>query len=157
MRWLILTLCLLPTLAQSQPQFFDCNRVSYFTDECPDKAVQPPAPAPVPPEPERLTAETAPMFTPELMAPDVPPLMVQLAQDPTEENAKEFLVWHLNKMIKSLEMEALISRTLANNPEVFEGLNARLMAALAAKAASSGNAGGIGALTIPKGLLHGNQ
>jgi hypothetical protein len=80
--WLSLT-------APSQGQdvrLLDCAQVHFFGPAC--VPVVPLPSAPPPPVPAG-----APLFSPETMAPDTPPLLLKLFDEPTVANAQAFLDW----------------------------------------------------------------
>jgi len=66
-------------------RLLDCAQVQFFGPACVPVAPLPPPSPPTPPP--------APLFSPETMAPDTPPLLLQLLEEPTLDNARAFLAW----------------------------------------------------------------
>jgi len=102
--------------------FFDCGTVRFFGEGCvpePRATVKgPPAVTSTPPPAVFATSPpaTAPasppdaLFTPETMAPDTPPLLLQLLQEPTAANAQAFLDWQRARLARILEVQQLLQR-----------------------------------------------
>lgn len=67
-------------------RLLDCAQVHFFGPAC--VPVVPLPSAPPPPVPAG-----APLFSPETMAPDTPPLLLKLFDEPTVANAQAFLDW----------------------------------------------------------------
>src|SRR5256885_1098607 len=83
--------------AQGQDvRLLDCGQVQFFGPACVPVAPPPPAQAP------------APMFNPQLMAPDTPPLMLKLLEDPTLENASAFLAWQEERLTRIAAVQQLL-------------------------------------------------
>lgn len=103
-------------------RFFDCGTVRFFGEGCvpePRAPVEgPPAVRSSPPPavsatPPPATAPASPpdaLFTPETMAPDTPPLLLQVLQDPTEAHAQAFLDWQRARLARIVEVQALLQR-----------------------------------------------
>jgi hypothetical protein len=109
-------------------RFFPCGVVQFFDEPCPPAAApvvpvpeipaipsDPPAPVPPPPPAApgpRTASETTgtlpPLFTPETVSPDMPPLLLQLLQEPTEAHARAFLAWHQARLQRIREVQALL-------------------------------------------------
>ena len=104
MRWFLVALCcLLPTVAPAQSvTLLDCGTVHFFGEPCPPDAPALPQPTPAPPPPP------PPLFPRETMAPDTPPLLVTLMQDPTAENARAFLAFQKAKLARLAEVQRLL-------------------------------------------------
>lgn len=107
MRRLMLTsLCvgILTGGAWSQPvQFLDCPHVSFVGPACvemEDLEISPPPPAPV----------VYPLFAPQTMAPDTPPLLLKFLDDPTADNADAYLEWEAARLAAIQAGEALLQR-----------------------------------------------
>jgi hypothetical protein len=93
--WLGLTA---PSWAQDV-RLLDCAQVQFFGPACVPVTPLPPAPAPPPP---------APLFSPETMAPDTPPLLLQLLEAPTVANAQAFLAWQQARHARLSEVQQLL-------------------------------------------------
>lgn len=85
-------------------QFLACGHVHFFRDAC----------APVlPPEEETAAARDqgaaeAPLFPPETLAKDTPPLLVELLTHPTPEAADAYLDWQRRRADRVQEAMALL-------------------------------------------------
>ena len=84
-------------------RLLDCAQVHFFGPACVRVAPTPPAPAPPPPPP-------APLFSPETMAPDTPPLLVKLLEEPTVDNAQAFLDWQHRRAARITEVQHLLQQ-----------------------------------------------
>ena len=93
--WMSLTA---PSWAQDV-RLLDCAQVQFFGPACVPVTPLPPAPAPPPP---------APLFSPETMAPDTPPLLLQLLEAPTVANAQAFLAWQQARHARLSEVQQLL-------------------------------------------------
>jgi len=103
-------------------QFFDCGTVRFFGEGCRSESRAapgaPPAVTSTPPPavsatPPPATAPASPpdaLFTPETMAPDTPPLLLQLLQEPTEAHAQAFLDWQRARVARIVEVQALLQQ-----------------------------------------------
>ena len=119
MKWFALLSGLLafPVAAQDLP----CSHVAFFAPTCSSvTAVLPPSPLPLPlPPPPYVNRETQdpprPLFTPETMAPDVPPLLVKLLDEPTLDNAQQFLDWQAARTQRILEVQQLLQYLAARS------------------------------------------
>jgi hypothetical protein len=78
----------------------DCAQVQFFGPACVPVAPVTPIPPP-PPSGE-------PLFSPETMAPDTPPLLLKLLQEPTRENARAFLDWQQECQTRLTEVQQLL-------------------------------------------------
>jgi hypothetical protein len=108
MKWLLLIVLFpLPALSQDV-QLLSCARVSFFEPACPAEMVPLPPP-PLPPPP-------APFFPPATLARDTPPLMLQLLETPTLENAKAFIAWQQQRLQRIAEVQQLL-HTLTHAPQ----------------------------------------
>jgi hypothetical protein len=98
-----LVLCLgltAPSWAQDV-RLLDCAQVQFFGPACVPVAPLPAAP-PAPPPP------AAPLFSPETMAPDTPPLLLKLFEEPTLANAQAFLAWQQARHARLSEVQQLL-------------------------------------------------
>ena len=87
-------------------QLLDCAQVQFFGPACVPVTPLPPAPAaPTPPR--------APLFSPETMAPDTPPLLRKLFDEPTVANAQAFLDWQQRRQARLAEVQQLLRRLTA--------------------------------------------
>jgi hypothetical protein len=84
-------------------RLLDCAQVQFFGLACVPVTPLPPAPAPPTPPP-------APLFSPETMAPDTPPLLLQLLEAPTVENAQAFLAWQQARHARLIEVQQLLQQ-----------------------------------------------
>jgi len=78
----------------------DCPEVQFFGPAC----VSTPPPTPTPPPAPR----PAPLFSPETLAPDTPPLLLKVLEEPTLENARAFLDWQQRRMARVQEVQQLL-------------------------------------------------
>jgi hypothetical protein len=107
-----LNVCLLTGLltapaAAQEVQFLDCAQINFFAPACSAGAPvtdAPPLPTTAPP--------TAPLFSPETMAPDTPPLLLKLYEAPTVENARAFLLWQQQRQARIAEVQQLLRQVL---------------------------------------------
>ena len=127
--WATAVLLGLATAAASEApaplRFFPCAAVQFFGEACAPVAVpvvvvpaatENPAPAPAPETPAPEAAEEAqekpePLFPPQTLAPDTPPLLLKLLHEPTEANARAYLAWQQARMQRIQAVQALL-RTL---------------------------------------------
>jgi hypothetical protein len=107
MKWFFLLL-LFPLTAFSQDiSFLACARVAFFEPACPVESPPVlPAPPPVP----------MPLFTPETMARDTPPLLTTLLETPTVENARTFLAWQQHRLARIAEVQQLLKTLTQSLP-----------------------------------------
>ena len=108
--WLSTTLLFGTGTASSQEldplRFFACGEVRFFGQACapPAAPVAPPAlEAPVPPP-----AAPEPLFTPETVGPDTPPLPLRLLREPTADNARAFAEWQYARQIRMMQVQGLL-------------------------------------------------
>ena len=117
--------------AQELLQFFSCGTIRFFGEACPPAAEPLPAAAPAPEIPERLPAPPSPpppvtlpapptagsppqdtplspLFPPETVSPDMPPLLLQLLEAPTEANARAFLAWQRARLQRLQVVQAML-------------------------------------------------
>ena len=87
-------------------RLLDCAQVQFFGPACVPVTPLPPAPHPPTPSP-------APLFSPETMAPDTPPLLLQLLEDPSVEHAQAFLDWQHRRAVRVQEVQQLLRRLTA--------------------------------------------
>jgi hypothetical protein len=133
-RVLLVGLLLVPpgrSQAQELLQFFACGTIRFFAEACAPTAEPSPAaiPAvatpemsPAPPPPSPLITNPAPpasgfppqdtplppLFPPETVSPDMPPLLLQLLENPTEAHARAFLAWHRARLQRLQVVQALL-------------------------------------------------
>jgi hypothetical protein len=81
-------------------RLLDCAQVQFFGPAC--VPLVPPAP-PDPPAPP-----PEPLFSPETMAPDTPPLLRKLLEEPSVENARAFLDWQHRRAARMREVQQLL-------------------------------------------------
>lgn len=96
------------TLAQAEPpiSYLECPVVQYFTEGCPMPVAPPERPSPVAPPPQAPIEY--PLFPPETLARDTPPLMVELLHNPTPENARRYLAWQRERQERIDAVQRLI-------------------------------------------------
>ena len=85
-------------------RLLDCAQVQFFGPACVPVAPLPPAPPTPPP---------APLFSPETMAPDTPPLLLKVLEEPTVEHAQAFLDWQHRRAARLAEVQQLLRRLTA--------------------------------------------
>jgi len=90
----------MPAAAQDV-RLLDCAQVQFFGPACVAVEPVPPPPPPRPPEP---------LFRPETMAPDTPPLLLKLLEEPTVENAQAFVDWQQRRYERIREVQQLLHR-----------------------------------------------
>ena len=127
----LMALCWLSPVAAEPPQtgaakrlyFFDCSVIAFFDNACaPIPATAPTSPS-TPPEATRPTQAAKephdqeapspapaaePLFTPETVSPETPPLLLRLMQEPTASNALAFLAWQRARLERIQQVEALL-------------------------------------------------
>jgi hypothetical protein len=107
-----LSVCLLTGLltapaAAQEVQLLDCAQINFFAPACRGgPSVADALPIPVAPPP------TAPLFSPETMAPDTPPLLRTLYEAPTVDNARAFLAWQAQRAARIAEVQQLLRQLL---------------------------------------------
>ena len=96
--------------SQEPPRFFACGEVRFFGPACapPSAAEAPPPAPPVAPEP---------LFTPETVGPEPPPLLLKLLLEPTPENAKTFFEWQYARQRRIQEVQGLIRELSRKNQQ----------------------------------------
>ena len=118
--WLLCVVIVLVSLpAAADVSYFACPRVGYFSEPC----AVPIAPAPTTQSGEepldsdtRLGADE-PLFTPDTVSPDTPPLFYQLLLEPTESNARAYYLWHLKRMVRTRQVQAILNN-IRIDPEI---------------------------------------
>jgi hypothetical protein len=91
----------LPLTAWGQDlRLLPCPQVHFFGEDCITPEVAQPAPPPAPPR--------EPLFSPQTMAPDTPPLMLQLLEEPSVAHAHAFLAWQQARLARVREVQALL-------------------------------------------------
>ena len=109
-----LFLCTLGTSPAQEVRYFDCAQVSFFTVPV---CVAPALPAvPAPPPEAAPPSEEAPLFSPETMAADTPPLLLKVLEDPSVENARAFVAWQLRRQQRVQEVQRLLKALAAEPP-----------------------------------------
>jgi hypothetical protein len=130
----VLSGLVLYTLSWGQPaavvptrlEFFACGRVTFFDESCgavvdtiavPSTAVPDATSSTASDIPQSVAADAPPppgepadepLFTPATVSPDTPPVLLQLLQEPTEDNARRFLAWHQARLARIQQVEALL-------------------------------------------------
>jgi hypothetical protein len=116
--WLSSTLLFGLGVASSQAQepmrFFPCGEVRFFGEACapPTTPVSPVAPEATTPPP----AAPEPLFTPETVGPETPPLLLRLLQEPTADNAKAFVEWQHARQARMIEVQGLLRALSRQGP-----------------------------------------
>ena len=109
-------IALLGTLGTSLAQevrYFDCAQVSFFAVP----ACVVPAPPAVPARPDTPPPpQEAPLFSPETMAADTPPLLLKVLEEPTEANARAFVAWQTRRQQRVQEVQRLLKALAAASP-----------------------------------------
>jgi len=81
-------------------RLLDCAQVHFFGPACVPVAPTPPPPPPPP--------SVEPLFSPETMAPDTPPLLLKLLEEPSVDNARAFLDWQQQRSARITEVQQLL-------------------------------------------------
>jgi hypothetical protein len=106
-------------------RFFPCAVVQFFGEACvpatglvgpvPNATDVPAPPASSTPDPEAQSpavpppaAPLPPLFAPETVSPDMPPLLLKVLQEPTTANAQAFLTWYQARLQRIREVQALL-------------------------------------------------
>jgi hypothetical protein len=145
--WVAVMLLGLAALAWGEPpdplRFFACGVVQFFDEACapapvvaasePSGALSPalphthvlssPAavtviPAATPPPGDTLP----PLFPPETVSPDMPPLLLKLLQEPTTANARAFLAWQRARWQRIQAVQTLLRTLQTTDPEAAQPL-----------------------------------
>jgi hypothetical protein len=119
-------------------RFFACGVVQFFGEACapapvvvPSEATGALAPAlPSAPAASPLTAVTVtpvatpppgdilpPLFPPETVSPDMPPLLLKLLHEPTTANARAFLAWQRARWQRIQAVQTLLRTLQTADPE----------------------------------------
>jgi hypothetical protein len=107
MKWFLI-LCFIPLSASSQDiRLLECARIAFFEPACAPEVPVRPTPPPPPP---------APLFSPETVAKDTPPLMLTLLEAPTLDNARAFLDWQRHRLQRIAEVQQLL-KMLTHAPQ----------------------------------------
>ena len=106
--------------------FFPCGTVAFFGDPCPSapqtvpvavlSPAQQEAPAASPQPPVSSVQAAPPLFAPETVALDMPPLLLDVLQSPTHANARRFVAWYRTRLRRIQEVRDLIQR-VAETPD----------------------------------------
>jgi hypothetical protein len=91
-------------------RYFDCPIVAYFGEPCagvstqviPSRTLTPMASSP-----------EEPLFTPQTVSPDTPPVMLRLLQEPTEANALAYIRWQRKRLERAKEVQTLLEKVMA--------------------------------------------
>lgn len=101
-----------PSPAQ-EVRYFDCAQVSFFAlPAC--ATLEPPAMSP--PRPEAPPPQEAPLFSPETMAADTPPLLLKVLEEPSVENAHAFVAWQQRRQQRVQDVQRLLKALAAEQP-----------------------------------------
>jgi hypothetical protein len=119
-------------------RFFACGVVQFFGEACtpapvvapseptgalapalpPALAVSPPTPVTVTPAATPPPGDTLPpLFPPETVSPDMPPLLLQLLHEPTTANARAFLAWQRARWQRIQAVQKLLRTLQTADPE----------------------------------------
>lgn len=93
--------------------FFACGTVAFFGEPCPPET-QTVAVAAAHAEPS--------LFAPETVARDMPPLLMDVLQSPTQAHARRFVTWYLTRLRRIQEVRDLI-RSVAETPALTSALS----------------------------------
>jgi hypothetical protein len=99
---LAVSLFALPALSAAQDlRFLTCGEVRFGAPSC----LTPP-----PPPVETVPLAAEPLFPPASVARDAPPLLLRLAEDPTLDNARQFLAWQRRRQARLQEVQRLLKQ-----------------------------------------------
>lgn len=103
-----------PSLAQ-EVRYFACAEVRFFAaGPC---GAPGPVASPVPPLAQAVPPpEETPLFPPETLAPDTPPLLAKVLEEPTVENARAFVAWQTRRQQRVQEVQQLLKAIAAESP-----------------------------------------
>jgi hypothetical protein len=102
-------------------RYFDCPIVAYFGEAC--AGISTPVILPQTPAPESPSSEE-PLFTPQTVSPDTPPLMLRLLQEPTEANALAYVRWQKKRLERVKEVQTLLEKVMAADKTMQEDATA---------------------------------
>lgn len=107
----VLVLGTLGTSLAQEVRYFACAEVQFF------EVVPCATPAPVPLSvSQALPAPEVPLFSPETMAADTPPLLVKVLDEPSVEHARAFVAWQLRRQQRVQEVQQLLKAIAAEIP-----------------------------------------
>jgi hypothetical protein len=140
--WVAIVLLGLAVSAWGEPpdplRFFACSAVQFFGEACapaPVVAASGPsgAPAPALPRAPAVSPPTVvtvtpaatpppgdtlpPLFPPETVSPDMPPLLLKLLHEPTTANARAFLAWQRARWQRIQAVQTLLRTLQTADPE----------------------------------------
>jgi hypothetical protein len=99
--------CLVANAWSQDVQLLDCAQVQFFGPACvPTVPIPQAQDVPSQPSPE------PPLFSPETMAPDTPPLLLKLLEQPSVENARAFVTWQHKRYERITEVQQLLRALL---------------------------------------------
>lgn len=98
--------CLTVPCWSQDVQLLDCAQVQFFAPACV------PVPPVVQPQPPPQPPATAPLFSPETMAPDTPPLLLTLLENPSVDNAKAFIDWQQQRYARMTAVQQLLRQLM---------------------------------------------
>jgi hypothetical protein len=99
----LLSALIAPAYAQRDTTFFSCPDISVFGwSGCAADQSDRPMPAPVP------VQEAYPLFAPETLARDTPPIFVRALEDPTPENVDLWIDWQEARLARKDVVEQVI-------------------------------------------------
>lgn len=101
--WLVALLTILPRVSQADPlQLLACTEVHLLGPGC-EEGVESEADIPAArPEP--------PLFTPQTMRPDTPPLLLQVFNDPSDANIQAYLAWEQRYFARVFAVDAKLKQ-----------------------------------------------
>lgn len=92
--------------AETAIRYLECPVVQYFVEGCAPVSALPELPPPPVPSPHGTNEY--PLFPPETLARDTPPLMRELLHNPTPENARRYLAWQRERQERIEAVQRLI-------------------------------------------------
>jgi hypothetical protein len=95
--------CLTVPAWSQDVQLLDCAQVQFFGPACVPAVAMPQGQQLSPPPPQE-----EPLFRPETMAPDTPPLLLKLLEQPSVENARAFVTWQHKRTERITEVQQLL-------------------------------------------------
>ncbi len=101
--WLVALLTAMSGVSHADPlQLLPCTEVSLLSPGCEEGVESEVDAQAVRPEP--------PLFTPQTMRPDTPPLLLKVFNDPTDANIQAYLAWERRTFTRVFEVDAKLKQ-----------------------------------------------